>query len=77
MPRREPSQPNKGSKRYVGHDADGEFTIAQVDVGKSSAADQGPRSATAAKQGQHDGGDRPDLDAAPDGRRRRSDRAEI
>lgn len=46
------------SKRYVRRDEDGHFTSDQVEVGKSSAADQRQHSKTPAKKGQGDRGDR-------------------
>jgi hypothetical protein len=45
-------------KRYVRRDDKGHFTSDQVDVGKSSAADQRQHSKTRAKKGQGDRGDR-------------------
>ena len=39
MPKRETIEPNKGDKRYVRRDDQGQFKE-QVDVGKSSATDQ-------------------------------------
>jgi hypothetical protein len=44
-------------KRYVRRDGDGQFKQ-EVDVGKSSAADQRQHSKTTAKPGQRDRGDR-------------------
>jgi len=58
MPNRELIEPNKGDKRYVRRDGDGQFTGDQADVGKSSAADQRQHSKTPAKKGQGDRGDR-------------------
>jgi hypothetical protein len=58
MSKRELIEPNKGDKRYVRRDGDGQFTSDQVDVGKSLAADQRQKSKTAAKPGQGDKGDR-------------------
>lgn len=58
MSKRETIEPNKGDKRYVRRDDDGRFTHDQVDVGKSSAADQRQSSKTPAKPGQGDRGDR-------------------
>jgi hypothetical protein len=46
-------------KRFVRRDGQGEFSKDQVDVGKSSAADQRQHSKTPAKPGQGDRGDRP------------------
>ena len=46
-------------KRYVRRDNQGEFTKDQVDVGKSSAADQRQHSKSTAKPGEGDRGDRP------------------
>lgn len=45
-------------KRYVRRDEKGHFTSDQVDVGKSLAADRRQHSATPAKKGQGDRGDR-------------------
>ena len=45
-------------KRYIRRDALGRFTKDQVDLGRSSAADQRQRSAGASKPGQGDKGDR-------------------
>jgi hypothetical protein len=57
MPKRELIEPNKGDKRYVRRDDQGQFKE-QADVGKSSAADQRRRSATPSKPGYGDKGDR-------------------
>lgn len=46
-------------KRYIRRDDDGRLTDDQVDVGKSSAADQRQHSNKAAKPGQGDKSDRP------------------
>ena len=45
-------------KRYVRRDANGRFGSDQVDVGKSSAADQKRHAATPSKRGEGDKGDR-------------------
>jgi len=45
-------------KRYARRDQRGRFTKDQVDVGRSSAADQRQRSAGSSKSGQGDKGDR-------------------
>ena len=45
-------------KRYVRRDDEGQFTSDQVNVGKSSAADQRQHSKTPASRGQGDRGDR-------------------
>jgi hypothetical protein len=45
-------------KRYIRRDERGRFTKDQVDVGRSSAADQRQRSAGTSKPGQGDKGDR-------------------
>ena len=58
MSARETIVPNKGDKRYVRRDDQGQFTDDQTNVGKSSAADQRQHSATPAKKGQGDRGDR-------------------
>ena len=50
-------EPHKGDKRYVRRDDEGHFTD-EVDVGKSSAADQRQHSSTPAKKGRGDRGDR-------------------
>jgi hypothetical protein len=46
-------------KRYIRRNALGQFTIDQVDVGRSLAADQRQHSKTPAQPGQGDKGDRP------------------
>lgn len=58
MTKRELIEPNKGDKRYIRRDSDGQFTSDQVDVGKSLAADQRRHSSTPAKKGEGDKGDR-------------------
>lgn len=58
MTKRETIEPKLGDKRYVRRDENGQFTDDQVDVGKSSAADQRKHSSTPAKPGQGDRGDR-------------------
>ncbi len=45
-------------KRYIRRDERGRFTKDQVDVGRSSAADQRQRSSGTSKPGQGDKGDR-------------------
>ena len=45
-------------KRYIRRDERGRFTSDQVDVGRSSAADQRHQSRTPSKSGQGDKGDR-------------------
>lgn len=45
-------------KRYARRDARGRFTKDQVDIGRSSAADQRRHSATTSGHGQGDKGDR-------------------
>jgi hypothetical protein len=57
MTKRELIEPNDGDKRYVRRDSDGKFTEDQVDVGRSSAADQRQHSNTKSKPGQGDRGD--------------------
>jgi hypothetical protein len=57
MTKRELIEPNNGDKRYVRRDRDGKFTQDQVDVGRSSAADQRQHSNTKSKPGQGDRGD--------------------
>ncbi len=57
MSNRELIEPNKGDKRYVRRDDKGHFDK-EVDVGKSSAADQRQHSQHKAKPGQGDHGDR-------------------
>jgi hypothetical protein len=58
MSPRELIEPNPGDKRYVRRDEKGRFGD-QVDVGKSSAADQRQHAKTVAKKGEGDRGDRP------------------
>jgi hypothetical protein len=55
--RREIIEPQKGDKRYVRRDAQGEFTKEQVDVGKSLAADRRHKAKAVAPKGQGDRGD--------------------
>lgn len=57
MSKRELIEPTPGDKRYVRRDDEGRFSE-EVDVGKSSAADQRRHSSTPAKSGQGDRGDR-------------------
>jgi hypothetical protein len=45
-------------KRYIRRDERGRFTKDQVDVGRSSAADQRHQSKTPSRSGQGDEGDR-------------------
>ena len=56
--KREKIEPNEGDSRYVRRDEDGQFTEDQVDVGRSSAADQRQHSETSPQPGQGDRGDR-------------------
>ena len=58
MTKRELIEPNKGDKRFVRRDEDGQFTKDQVDVGRSLAADRRQSAKTEAKPGQGDKGDR-------------------
>ena len=46
-------------KRYVRREADGTFGSDQVDVGRSSAADQRKNAGATSKDGDGDRGDRP------------------
>jgi hypothetical protein len=46
-------------RRYVRRDERGRFTSDQVDVGRSSAADQRQHSQTLSKRGHGEHGDRP------------------
>jgi hypothetical protein len=48
-----------GQGRYARRDSHGRFTSDQVDVGRSSRADQQQHAKTASKRGQGDRGDRP------------------
>ena len=48
-----------GEKRYVRRDSNGRFTKDQVDAGRSSQMDQRHDSATPARSGHGDQGDRP------------------
>jgi hypothetical protein len=57
MSKRELIEPNPGDKRYVRRDDKGHFNQ-QVDVGKSSAADQRRHSSHDVGAGQGDKGDR-------------------
>ncbi|MGV3759559.1 MAG: hypothetical protein ACO1PW_08465 [Actinomycetota bacterium] len=56
--KREKIEPNEGDARYVRRDEQGQLTEDQVDVGRSSAADQRQHSSTPSKPGQGDEGDR-------------------
>ncbi len=56
--KREMIEPNEGDKRYVRRDDQGRFTDDQVDVGRSSAADQRQQAKTRSKPGHGDEGDR-------------------
>jgi hypothetical protein len=59
MPARKRELVDTGStKRYMRRDARGRFTSDQTDVGRSAAADRRQHSATPAKHGQGDRGDR-------------------
>ena len=58
MAKREKIQPNEGDSRYVRRDEDGQFTEDQVDVGRSSAADQRQQAEHTSKPGHGDEGDR-------------------
>jgi len=58
MAKRETIQTRNG-KRYIRRDDRGRFTTDQVDVGRSSAADQRRHSGTVPPRGQGDRGDRP------------------
>lgn len=57
MSKREVIEPNPGDKRYARRDDQGRFSE-EVDVGRSLAADRRQHSATPAKPGQGDRGDR-------------------
>ena len=57
MSKRELIEPTPGDKRYVRRDDEGHFSQ-EVDVGKSSAADQRRHSSHDAGPGQGDKGDR-------------------
>jgi hypothetical protein len=57
MSKRELIEPTPGDRRYVRRDEDGQFRE-EVDVGRSSAADQRQHSKTPAKPGEGDRGDR-------------------
>ena len=57
MSKRELIEPNKGDKRFVRRDENGQFKDV-VDVGKSLAADQRTKAKTKVKSGQGDRGDR-------------------
>ena len=54
--KRELIEPNKGDKRYVRRDEQGQFKT-QVDVGKSLAADRRQHAKTKVGHGQGDRGD--------------------
>lgn len=57
MSNRAITQPQKGDKRYVRRDEQGEFTKEQVDVGKSLAADRRHKAQAVVPKGQDDRGD--------------------
>jgi hypothetical protein len=57
MSKRERIEPHEGDKRYARRDDKGHFTE-EVDVGKSSAADQRQHAEHKAKPGEGDRGDR-------------------
>ena len=57
MPKRDLIEPNKGDKRYVRRDEQGQFKESD-DVGRSSAADQKRDAKTKSKPGHGDKGDR-------------------
>ena len=57
MSKRETIEPNKGEKRYVRRDEQGQFTPDQVPVGKSLAADRRTKAKTVVPKGQGDRGD--------------------
>jgi hypothetical protein len=57
MSKRDLIEPTPADKRYVRRDGEGKFSQ-EVDVGRSSAADQRQHSKTPAKPGQGDRGDR-------------------
>jgi hypothetical protein len=60
MPARKRELVDTGTdKRYVRRDDDGRFGTDQVDVGRSSAADQRRSSKAGSSEGQGDRGDRP------------------
>jgi hypothetical protein len=54
---RELIEPNKGDKRYVRRDEDGQFTEDQVDIGRSQSADNNQDSKGNVPKGQGDRGD--------------------
>jgi hypothetical protein len=55
--KRELIEPQRGDKRYVRRDEEGQFKK-EVDVGKSLAADRRTNAKTRVKSGQGDRGDR-------------------
>ena len=57
MKKRELIEPNKGDKRYIRRDKEGQFTGNQVDVGKSLSADRRSKAKTIVPKGQGDRGD--------------------
>jgi hypothetical protein len=58
MAKREKIKPNPGDSRYVRRDDEGKFTEDQVDVGRSSAADQRQQAEHTSRSGHGDEGDR-------------------
>jgi hypothetical protein len=57
---RELIEPNKGGKRYIRRNGDGEFTDSQDDVGRSLSQDRRTDAETEVKKGLGDRGDRAD-----------------
>ena len=57
MRKRELIEPNKGDKRYVRRDEQGQFTEDQANVGKSLAQDRQQAAKTVTPPGQGDRGD--------------------
>jgi hypothetical protein len=56
--KRELIEPQRGDKRYVRRDEQGQFTDDQVDVGRSLSRDRQQRAKHTAEPGQGDTGDR-------------------
>ena len=57
MAKRELIEPNKGDKRYVRRDSEGQFTKSQDSVSRSLSADRRTKAKTVASKGQGDRGD--------------------
>jgi len=57
MSKRQLTEPNKGDKRYVRRDEQGQFTDSQDNVARSLSSDRQRKAKTVAPKGQGDKGD--------------------